>query len=1033
MPKVLPSYGELNKIEVPSIQDRANFQNGSIAGILGSTIKQAFTPDAISNSGPYKAIVLKAESNTLTPEPGSWIYNYFRNIFGDANMPPIVRIKARIPELHAMLPIPNSIGENASQDDSVIIEMYPTFVAQEASIKQTPLPGEVVWVDFENKSDFTGGLYLGPVINGRVAVGPQTTKKTPANAFGEACTKSYKIQQPEGDKLPGVNKALSHTGLPLLPRKNKKKSLEYNKILQELGSSQEVIKRLDNSLKRHKFYSQAWVGTTNSNGQLDPDHPAGKRSTVIIVPDGVDFTLPLELIYYFHGMGGFNYDGEFSSRIVPKIKKLFESNRNFIFVVPELPWARTIRNYKAKGGDFAWNPNKSADNFSSFHGEVVNIIKKNFAANVNIGYKTIIAFSQGGSALKSAAVYGGLSGVKPNKIVFGDATYSDWLEQVWVQYARDNKDVEIDCVYGRRSSAYNKIASFLKDRATEIRKNIFIEHMDLDHANIGNEAIVFVPVNKKEEDKQQVIASLEEEKNNSLDFELQELPYSFEEEKSDFLNRNGSISPMPMENFKLSPSYIKKNSSGKGLKKNSTDAILAQSKPFTEARVVLDDYGSLPSNSDLLVAVPSSGGQTTKVHKLVASRFHAMNQAWLADNPGREPLKVASGHRTKKWSSLADYESAMWKKFPNGGPKEARKWVAYASPHETGLAIDIGSNGLYPSRATNEKQKETRCYKWLKDNAHKFGFTHYKVEAWHWECRLPKSCWASGTEFTSNFDTVVLNPGTTDQTIPKNTDYYFLMEDKSATACISNLGDIAIKTPEDLKEMTPENNLDVSFPGKPNTSGVLSKEEKSDLIKRLSKQLGLEPEIAYAFLKVESGGRSGFCANTGRPLIRFEPHVFASPERLKKWNIPESSIPWAGKTSSERKSRWEALGFKHGSNCGTNEREYVALAAAIKIHEEHAYCSISVGAAQIMGFNYRLVGFKSAKEMFEAYCKSESEQIIGFFKFVQKRAGGKLLQALKNKDLVAAALLYNGRGQQDLYASKIEKYYNEYKAKGLMV
>lgn len=64
---------------------------------------------------------------------------------------------------------------------------------------------------------------------------------------------------------------------------------------------------------------------------------------------------------------------------------------------------------------------------------------------------------------------------------------------------------------------------------------------------------------------------------------------------------------------------------------------------------------------------------------------------------------------------------------------------AQCSPHRTGLAMDIvvgaapgytvdssaDPNRLYMSR--------TRAYRWLVENAHRFGFINYVFEPWHWE------------------------------------------------------------------------------------------------------------------------------------------------------------------------------------------------------------------------------------------------------------------------------------------------------------
>ena len=47
--------------------------------------------------------------------------------------------------------------------------------------------------------------------------------------------------------------------------------------------------------------------------------------------------------------------------------------------------------------------------------------------------------------------------------------------------------------------------------------------------------------------------------------------------------------------------------------------------------------------------------------------------------------------------------------------------------------------------------EKTPLFAWLKENAHKHGFTPYKWEPWHWEVRVPYNAWASGREFTDDY------------------------------------------------------------------------------------------------------------------------------------------------------------------------------------------------------------------------------------------------------------------------------------------
>ena len=47
--------------------------------------------------------------------------------------------------------------------------------------------------------------------------------------------------------------------------------------------------------------------------------------------------------------------------------------------------------------------------------------------------------------------------------------------------------------------------------------------------------------------------------------------------------------------------------------------------------------------------------------------------------------------------------------------------------------------------------KKSEGFKWLKENAHKFGFSPYRYEPWHWELLAPLENFLSGKEFTSDY------------------------------------------------------------------------------------------------------------------------------------------------------------------------------------------------------------------------------------------------------------------------------------------
>lgn len=64
---------------------------------------------------------------------------------------------------------------------------------------------------------------------------------------------------------------------------------------------------------------------------------------------------------------------------------------------------------------------------------------------------------------------------------------------------------------------------------------------------------------------------------------------------------------------------------------------------------------------------------------------------------------------------------------------------AACSPHRTGAALDLYV-GHMPGRGVDDTAADSRrhmsrgaAYRWLVDNAHRFGFVPYVFEPWHWE------------------------------------------------------------------------------------------------------------------------------------------------------------------------------------------------------------------------------------------------------------------------------------------------------------
>lgn len=185
------AYGELNPVSLPSLRERLAPSN--IIEALGKSFKNAYERDALSSVGPFRAVVLRVEKTSTTSPPDTW----FSWIFPD-KPPALERIRARIPEIHAMLPEPDEIGELVSEADARIIDMYPVFEAEDTTVP-APAVGDIVWVDFLNRENYRDPIYLGPILNAPSGNVSSLSGKSAKSYF--AASKALKMEREMGSKI----------------------------------------------------------------------------------------------------------------------------------------------------------------------------------------------------------------------------------------------------------------------------------------------------------------------------------------------------------------------------------------------------------------------------------------------------------------------------------------------------------------------------------------------------------------------------------------------------------------------------------------------------------------------------------------------------------------------------------------------------------------------------------------------------------------------------------------------------------------
>ena len=761
-PAADPKYGELNDVSRPHAPISApNDRSTSLASIAKAS-RRSYETNAIANVGQFKGIVLRVvkpdpQNPAGANEAGGWVSSFYGDKTIDTGI--LVEIKVRVPEIHSMLPVPTALGPDAPADQKAIIDMYPTFVAQSTAVNsgQPPAPGDLVWVDWGNRQNWTDPYYVRPVkeIIPAAVGGGLGAQGSHANCAGN----SYSAKPPTGDSVAGKNTPLpAHVGLPKLKRVKKPKGEPI--LLTNFGakgSSPAAKAKLavnpatsaqwKKTVEKQLPPGRSWIGICASQGMDDTAYKAS-RSNIIWYSNSTDFKQPWELMYFFHGLNEFT-SKTFEKQIAPQISTAVSQGRNFVLVMPELPWSKAFGGKRQKG---AFKPGSTS--FEKYHTEILNNIKLIAGSSETItpSFIAIYAHSAGGGALQNAANDQSLKKIKPNKLFLSDCDYMGATKAVWNNYAKAETNVWMTSITTDGKTRKNTEAVFNSMSAEDKKRELYHIKTKKSHFACGANCIITISDELIERQKKKDAKKAEEAKqakpNDEEGEENKTKPNETPDQKSDIKalpKKDPSGEPPPVQTPKTSASeQSKKSNTDKKPDFKSTAAVVYQ-----ENRVRVKEYGGslVGAAADKLLEEVEPG---VKLHKLVAVRYRAFKKAAIA--AGYTKFKISSGWRRHRWKDRAHYEATLIKKY--GSVRAGKGWLAFASPHETGMAMDVKAHGVYASSGgskTAGKQKKTPLFDWMKNHAHEFGLTPYKKEPWHWECRLPYDSYASGEEFTQDF------------------------------------------------------------------------------------------------------------------------------------------------------------------------------------------------------------------------------------------------------------------------------------------
>jgi hypothetical protein len=196
----------------------------------------------------------------------------------------------------------------------------------------------------------------------------------------------------------------------------------------------------------------------------------------------------------------------------------------------------------------------------------------------------------------------------------------------------------------------------------------------------------------------------------------------------------------------------------------------------------------------------------------------------------------------------------------------------------------------------------------------------------------------------------------------------------------------------------------------------MSKKLTDEQIKAAAEIAGVEYAALKALAVVESSG-AGFL-DDGRPKILFEGHVFW--KQLEELGLEPAQLAQGNEDILH--SMWDKSKYMGGA------AEHQRLERAATIDRPAALQSASWGLFQIMGFNWRLCGFKTLQDFVNAMYRDEASHLVACLGYLK---GVGLIPVLRSLDWAAFAKGYNGPGYSaNKYDRKLAKAYAEAKTKG---
>jgi len=257
-----------------------------------------------------------------------------------------------------------------------------------------------------------------------------------------------------------------------------------------LGVYPQTVERWQRAIKDSEFPSTSWIFVSPTNGGRDRLHKNGRRDTILVVPEHAH-PAQLTLVIWLHGLRGFS-ERTFRNRLIPMLKRISTEERPVAMVIPEMPWSTNTKTPRGRQGK-VWREKNSLAVFMADVVEHLDVWGLMRHGSVPWDLKLVFAgYSAGGSALSSAAREGSLCRLKPQHVVWLDATYDHWLDRAW-KGCLQNSSAHLHVLVRKWDTPHRRAKTFMKTLPDSIEPDIsyyVFDRKNWTHPDIGSRGLI---------------------------------------------------------------------------------------------------------------------------------------------------------------------------------------------------------------------------------------------------------------------------------------------------------------------------------------------------------------------------------------------------------------------------------------------------------------------------------------------------------------------------------------------------------------